>query len=91
MDLEISEAELNAATSEMNKVRDEWLRRPEVTAVDVGFRFKDGAMTNELAIRVHVRRKLPVEALEPHMVFPESLGGIQVDVIEAEYGPQTVE
>ena len=49
---------------------------------------KDGRPTETLAIRVHVRRKLQAEALPPHDLFPERLGDYDVDVIEAEYGPQ---
>ncbi len=87
---EISDAELNAAKAELDKVRQDWLRRAGVTAVDVGFRIKAGQLTDQLAIRVHVRRKLPDEALDQTERFPEHLGGFDVDVIEAEYGPQTV-
>ena len=49
---------------------------------------KGGKPTDSLAIRVHVRRKLLAEALPPHEVFPGRLGPYDVDVIEAEYGPQ---
>lgn len=91
MPRKIPKSELDAALNELNKVRAEWLRRPGVTAVDVGYKFKGGEMTDELAIRVHVRRKLPPEALSEHELFPERLGEFSVDVIEAEYGPQTIE
>jgi hypothetical protein len=91
MDYEVTDAELEAATAEMNKVRKSWLRRPGVTALDVGFAFKDGVMTNQLAVRVHVSQKLPEEALESYEIFPDDLNGIPVDVIEAEYAPQTLE
>ena len=40
---------------------------------------------------VHVRRKLPPEALPEHELFPEFLGGFSVDVIEATYGLETLE
>ena len=85
---EIPDSEVDAAMEEMRKVRKDWLRRPEVTAVDVGFKFKDGHMTDELAIRVHVKRKLPREAIPEYELFPERVGPFPVDVIEAEYGPQ---
>jgi hypothetical protein len=85
------ESEVNAAVAELDRVRDEWLRRPGVTAVDVGYKIKDDEITDELAIRVHVRRKLPPEALEEWERFPEQLGRFSVDVIEADYGPQTIE
>ena len=84
----ISRAELEAMTEALDEVRKDWLKRPGVTAVDVGFKMKGGKPTDSLAIRVHVRRKLAVEALPPHEVFPGRLGPYDVDVIEAEYGPQ---
>jgi hypothetical protein len=86
-----TESELAAAIAELDKVRDDWLKRPGVTAVDVGYRMKDGQLTRELAIRVHVRRKLPPEALSEHERFPEYLGRFGVDVVEATYGPQAIE
>ena len=87
---EIPDSELDAAMDEMNHVRNDWLRRPGVTAVDVGFKIKDGELTDELAVRVHVKRKLPREAIPEYDLFPEHVGPFRVDVIEAEYGPQDV-
>ena len=86
----IPESELNAAIAELNKVRKTLLKRPGVTAIDVGYKIKDGDITEELAIRVHVKRKLSREAISEHELLPERLGRFSVDVIEAEYGPQTV-
>jgi len=91
MPKEIPDSEINAAIDELNQVREEWLKRPGVTAVDVGFKIKDGELTDELAIRVHVQRKLPPEALPEHELFPEHLGNFSVDVIEATYGLETLE
>jgi len=84
----ISPAEVEAMTKALDEVRKQWLKRPGVTAVDVGFKMKGGKPTDSYAIRVHVRRKLPAEALPPHEIFPDRLGPYGVDVIEAEYGPQ---
>jgi hypothetical protein len=91
MPRQIPQSELDAAIDELNKVRKSWLKRPGVTAVDVGYKIKDDTLTDELAIRVHVRRKLPPEALSKHELFPERVGNFSVDVIEVEYGPQAVE
>ncbi len=85
---EIPKSELNAANTELIKVRENWLKRPGVRGVDVGYKFKDGKLTDELAIRVYVKRKLPREAISEHELFPERQGRFSVDVIEAEYGPQ---
>ena len=88
MPREIPQSEVDAAIEEMNSVRKDWLRRPGVTALDVGFKIKDGQLTDELAIRVHVERKLPAEAVPEYDLFPEQVGRFSVDVIEAAYGPQ---
>lgn len=88
----IPESDIDAAITELNKVRKNWLNRPGVTAVDVGYKIKDRKLTDELAIRVHVKSKLPTEALAGHELFsehdkPKKLGAFGIDVIEAEYGP----
>jgi hypothetical protein len=91
MPRKIKKSQLDAAIAELDRVRGEWLKRPGVTAVDVGYRITEDKLTDELAIRVHVRRKLPREALSSWELFPERLGQFPVDVIEAEYGPQMAE
>ena len=92
MPKKIAEAKVEAAIAELNKVRKSWLNRPGVTAVDVGYKIKAGKLTDELAIRVHVKRKLPPEAVSQHERFSESrkvkkLGAFSIDIIEAEYAP----
>jgi len=84
----IPKAEVEAMTEVLESVRKDWLRRPGVTAVDVGFKYREGKATDVPAIRVHVQRKLPAAAVPPHDLFPERLGRHEVDVIEAGYGPQ---
>lgn len=76
------------ATAVLNSVRDEWLAREGVTAVDLGFKWSQGLMTGQLSIRVHVAEKLPAAELSDEELFPEEIDGIPVDVIEAEYGLQ---
>lgn len=83
---------VEAAIEQLDRVRNSWLRRPNVTAVDVGFKIKEREITDQLAVRVHVERKLPPESLETYERFnapdqPESVGDFPVDVIEATYGP----
>ncbi len=81
------------AITVLDGVRREWLRRPGVTAVDVGYKISDGELTDDVALRVHVARKLPVAELAAAEVFNESGGtpteleGFPIDVIEATYGP----
>jgi hypothetical protein len=84
-----SDEEVASATKELAKVRKQWLRRPGVTAVDVGYKMVGGRLQDELAIRVHVKRKRPREELSEDEVFPSHLGRFAVDVIEADYKPQS--
>ena len=81
-----SREKIAEAEAELRKVRDDWLRRPEVTAVDVGFRYQDGRRTDEIAVRVHVRSRDEIERLPPEHRFPSKLGAVPVDIIEATYG-----
>ncbi|GJM42608.1 MAG: hypothetical protein DHS20C20_28900 [Ardenticatenaceae bacterium] len=80
--------EMEHATAVLNSVRDNWLARDGVTAVDLGFKWSQGLMTGKLSIRVHVSQKKPLAELTEADLFPEELEGIPVDVIEAEYGLQ---
>lgn len=88
-----SASQIESATKGLATVRREWLKRPNVTAVDVGYRWVGTKMTDDIAVRVHVRRKIPPSALPAHEVFnqqdeaPQKCGGFPIDVIEAEYGP----
>ena len=85
--------EVEDAIEALDSVRRDWLRRPGVTAVDVGFKIKDEQLTDTVALHVHVGRKLPAAELEKSEIFNESgraakkVGGFPVDVIEATYGP----
>lgn len=83
---------LEDAIAALDSVRREWMRKPGVTAVDVGFKIKDETLTDDLALRVHVERKIPAAELAKSEVFnetgktPKKVGGFPVDVIEATYG-----
>lgn len=83
-----SEEAMSHAENVLQQVHDDWLRRPGVTAVDLGFKWTDGQMTDQLAIRVHVREKRPLTELSEEERFPKEIEGIPIDVIEAEYGLQ---
>lgn len=82
-------ASVREAIEQLDKVRRRWLRRSSVAAVDVGYRIKQGRLTDELAIRVHLEEKLPASQLPSHELFPEEVGGVPVDVIEATYDAST--
>ena len=88
-----SKKTVDSAIEKLNEVRREWMRRPGVTAVDVGFKISGKVMTDEVALRVHVERKKPVADLSSSEVFNTSgkkntkQAGFPVDVIEGDYAP----
>jgi TIR domain-containing protein len=62
---------------------DDLMRFPNVLGVDIGPKIVGGKKTNLLALRVHVRDKLPKEMIERPL--PTVMGGIPIDVVvEAE-------
>jgi hypothetical protein len=81
----INPEEMAQAESVLRQVRDSWLKRPGVTAVDLGFKWKEGELTGQVAIRVHVQEKKPAAELQPWEQFPSEVAGIPVDIIEATY------
>jgi endonuclease G len=86
----ISPEEMVRAEAALESVREEWLGRDGVTAVDLGFKWRQGQMTDELAVRVHVVKKKREVELSAGELFPEEVQGIPVDVIEATYAPQAL-
>lgn len=90
---QIERARVDEAVAALDKVRRRWLRRPGVAAVDVGFPIRDQVLQrDEVAVRVHVQRKRPLDELASDEVFnarggePTRIDGVAVDVIEAAYG-----
>ena len=86
----ISPEEMAKAEQILESVRDEWLAREGVTAVDLGFKWSGGEMTGSLSLRIHVAKKKDVSELTDAELFPEEIDGLPVDVIEATYAPQAL-
>jgi len=61
---------------------DELMRKANVVGVGVGVRQRHSALTQELAIVVFVRRKVPQDQLAPDDVIPATIEGVPVDVQE---------
>ncbi len=57
---------------------------PGVLSVDVGLRYRAHRLTGEVAVRVHVAKKLPQASLGQDVV-PREIDGVPVDVIERNY------
>jgi hypothetical protein len=58
---------------------------PNVTGVGVGLRVVRGEQTNEVCVRVYVRRKLPEDQLRKADILPRIVEGVSVDVVEGEF------
>ena len=56
------------------------MRRANVVGVGIGFREREGQLTDEPVIVVSVTHKVPLSRLAPEDVVPPELEGIPVDV-----------
>ncbi|TCL56804.1 hypothetical protein EDC14_104817 [Hydrogenispora ethanolica] len=54
-----------------------------LTYLDIGYRFQSGKPLPELAIRIHVRRKLAIAELLPFQILPRKIAGFSVDVLQS--------
>lgn len=81
--------EMNEFSKQVRKAYEKALKRYSkreyVTAVDVGTKYTGGKETDVEAVRIHVKEKKSGIALESAEIFPESIDGVPVDVIEAVY------
>lgn len=83
--------QVEAATIELDNVRDEWMRRSGVTGIDVGFLWHGKTMSDQIGIRVKVEKLLEPEDVPEGELFPRHLGDFRVQVREEpRLGPQTV-
>jgi hypothetical protein len=58
------------------------LKKANVVGVGVGLRQKDGESTDEVALIVMVRKKVPLVELAPEDRIPSEINDIPVDVLE---------
>ena len=64
------------------KYEGELLRKRNVVGLGIGFREKDGKLTDQMVLTVMVRRKQPWFLLRPRDQIPTELDGVPVDVKE---------
>jgi endonuclease G len=82
---------LGEAIQARNRAIGYYLYDPDVTLIDVGWKIKQGKITDNLAVRVHKRIKPRGEAFEvfaatyPERVVNEQKIGFLVDIIECDY------
>ena len=73
---------VNKAQDALAKVSADWISRSGVIALEVARRWRDGTPTNDVGIRVIVEQRLPPDQVPEGELFPGSLEGIPVDVVE---------
>lgn len=66
------------------RITDALFEYPNVVGVDVGYKETGGELTDQLTIRVHVRKKDPTLP-ETHRI-PASIEGVETDIIVGDYG-----
>lgn len=59
--------------------------RRNFSGADIGYRWTDGKVTDELVVRVHVTRKLPEAEIVVSEIFPKEIDGFPLDVIQGDY------
>ena len=60
----------------------EFMRKPNVVGVGIGYRTRAGQHTDEICIVVSVRAKVPGPEMKRGDLLPESIEGVPIDVIE---------
>jgi hypothetical protein len=78
----MSEQSIQRALEVKRRHEQELMRKANVLAVGVGYRTRGGQKTQEVAIVVSVKNKVPLSDLKPGDQLPASLEGVPVDVVE---------
>jgi hypothetical protein len=82
----VEPAERRYVCEVLERHRSRLLALPGVRSLDVAYKRVGGQATDELAIRVHVERKIPMLQLDRTHALPEELEGIPLDVVIAQPG-----
>ena len=72
----------SAAQAALAPVLADWIGRHGVVSIEVARRWRNGAPTDEVGIRVTVERLLPPHQVPDGELFPGELDGVAVDVVE---------
>jgi endonuclease G len=80
-------AETEAVQRAYEKALRAFGHRPEVTGVDIGYKYSGGERTDEITLRIHLREKLAPGLVEPAQLLPADIDGVPLDVIQGCYTP----
>lgn len=78
----MSESEIEKLKKVKIKNRDNVMKLANVTGIGVGRKRVGDEVTETLAIRVYVVKKLPIEKLKKEDIIPSELDGVPTDVVE---------
>lgn len=76
-------AEMEALLDVLKRNKKQLMAKKGVYKVDVGYRWSQGKLTGEVALRVHVSAKKPLAELTEEEIVPREIEGFPVDVIES--------
>jgi hypothetical protein len=65
-----------------DKYQAELLKKANVVGVGIGYRERDGQMTDQVALTVMVKKKVPLSQLDAKDVIPPEIEGVMLDVKE---------
>lgn len=68
----------------LDKLTKEFLRHPDVSLIDIGLKLDNGHLTDEVVLRIHVRKHAIPSGRWP---FPKQIDGIPVIVMYGDYNP----
>jgi len=64
------------------KYQTELLQKANVVGVAIGYREKAGQITDQIALTVMVKKKVPLSQLDARDVIPAEIEGVRIDVKE---------
>lgn len=65
-----------------DRLESELLKKANVVGLGVGLRQRDGEVTEEIALIVMVKEKVPISELKPEDRIPEEINSVPIDVVE---------
>jgi len=65
-----------------DKYQEELLKKANVVGVGIGYREQGGQMTDQVALTVMVKKKVPLSQLDAKDVIPPEIEGVMIDVKE---------
>lgn len=72
----------NEMLSNLESVKQSLLQLPNVIAVGIGIKESNDTFTDEIAFRVFVEEKKPLNELKPEEVVPSVIAGVKTDVLK---------